>query len=317
MEVTLDEIQGAAKNIAGVAVRTPLLPAPWAGGELALKPECLQVVGAFKIRGAYHAVASLSDEERKRGVIASSSGNHAQAVAYAARAFGTPATIVIPDGSMPTKIAATEALGADVVIVPPADRFTRAAELADERGLVMIPPYDDYRVIAGQGTVGLEIMTDYPEVDVVLAPIGGGGLISGIAAAVKAIRPQTVVIGVEPELAAETAESLRTGERAFWPADRTFRTIADGLRASTPGELTFPMIQQYVDDVVTVSEQHIRAAIRRLALGSRIVAEPSGAVATAAHLFKRDELPPGRHVAVITGGNIDPTLFAEILTEPA
>jgi threonine dehydratase len=312
--VSIDEIRIAAKNVSGVAVRTPLLPALWAGGTLALKPECLQVIGAFKIRGAYHALTTLSHEERSRGVIASSSGNHAQAMAYAARAYGAPATIVIPEGAAHGKVVATEALGARVVRVPPARRDLAAAELAQEHGLSLIPPYEDARVIAGQGTVGLEIVEDDPAVDVVLVPVSGGGLIAGVAAAVKALRPQAKVIGVEPELAADTTESVRRGERVTWTPEQTYRTIADGLRTTSPGALPWEHIQAYVDGMVTVSEQEIRDAMRLIALGSRIVAEPSGAVATAAHLFHSAELPPGRRVAVVSGGNVDPALLAEVLS---
>jgi len=318
MLVTLDEIRAAAKNLAGVAVRTPLLPAPWAGPDFAVKAESLQVIGAFKIRGAYHALATLPDAERARGVAASSSGNHAQAVAYAARSFGVPAVIVIPEGAAPGKVAATRALGAEVVRVPPADRDTAAAAIAADRGLALVPPYDDARVIAGQGTVGLEIVEDWPDVDVVLVPVSGGGLISGVAAAVKALRPSARVFGVEPALAADTAESLRRGEPVFWPAERTYRTIADALRASSPGRLPWEHIQAYVDDVLTVTEDEIRAAMRRLATDARLVAEPAGAVATAAHLFHGDALPPGRRVAVLSGGNVAPALLAEILAaDPA
>jgi threonine dehydratase len=312
--VTLEEIRAAARNIAGVALRTPLLPAPWGGRDFAVKPENLQVVGAFKIRGAYHAVASLSDAERARGVVAASSGNHAQALAYVAGRFGVPAVIVIPEGAAPRKVAAVAALGAEVVRVPPGERDSRAAALAGERCLALIPPYDDARVIAGQGTVGLEIVEDAPDVAVVLVPVSGGGLISGVATAVKSLRPGARVIAVEPELAAETAESLRRGTRAYWPPERTYRTIADGLRVTTPGRLPWQHIQAYVDGAVTVSEEEIRRAMRRLALDGRLVAEPSGAVATAAQLFHADVLPPGRRVAVVSGGNADPALLAVVLT---
>jgi threonine dehydratase len=313
--VTLDDIRAAAKNLAGIAVRTPLLPAPWAGPDFAVKPESLQVIGAFKIRGAYHALASLADADRARGVIASSSGNHAQAIAWAARAFGVPAVIVIPEGAAAGKVAATLALGAEVVRVAPADRDTAAAALAAERGLNLIPPYDDPRVIAGQGTVGLEIAEDDPAVDVVLVPVSGGGLISGVATAVKALCPRARVIGVEPELAGDTAESYRRGELIAWPTTRTYRTIADGLRTTSAGRLPWEHIQAYVDDVITVAEDEIRAAVRLLATGSRLVAEPSGAVTTAAHLFHGDALPKGRRVAVLSGGNIAPALLADILAD--
>jgi threonine dehydratase len=311
--VTLAEIRAAARTIAGVAVRTPLLPAPWAGPGFAIKAENLQVVGAFKIRGAYHAIAGLPPAERARGVTASSSGNHAQAVAYAARAFGVPAVIVIPEGAAPGKVAATRALGAEVVRVPPPDRDTAAAAIAAERGLALIPPYDDARVIAGQATVGLEIVEDDPDVDLVLVPISGGGLISGVATAVKALRPAARVIGVEPALAADTAESLRRGERVAWSTDQTYRTVADALRATSPGRLPWEHIRAYVDDVVTVTEEEILAAMRRLALQARLVAEPAGAVATAAHLFHGEALPPGRRVALLSGGNVAPELLAAVL----
>ncbi|MGC0419329.1 threonine ammonia-lyase [Embleya sp. AB8] len=313
--VTLEDLRAAQKRIAGTAVRTPLLPSLHGAADrpLWLKPESLQPIGAFKIRGAYNAIAALTDAERSRGVVAHSSGNHAQAVAYAARLFGARAVIVMPDTTPRIKIDATRALGAEVVMVTPDRRDSAAAELAEEHGYAFVPPYDDARIIAGQGTAGLEIIEDLPTADTVLVPVSGGGLISGIAAAVKLTSPHTKVIGVEPELAADAAESFRTGVRTTWTTGQTYRTIADGLRTTSVGVLPFAHIQAYVDDIVTVSEDQIREAMRFLARRARLVAEPAGAVATAAYLFRADVLPAGRaHVAVVSGGNVDPALFAEV-----
>jgi threonine dehydratase len=311
--VTLDDLHAAARRVAGVAVRTPLLPAAWAG-ELWLKPENLQPVGAFKIRGAYNKLASLPEADRRRGVVTHSSGNHAQAVAYAARLLGVRAVVVMPDVAPAAKVEATRAHGAEVVLVPPAERVTRAEALAAEHGYVPVPPYDDAAVIAGQGTVGMEIVADAPELAAVLVPVSGGGLISGVAAAVKLQRPEVRVVGVEPELAADAAESLRRGARVTWPLERVYRTIADGLRVTPLGALPWEHVRTLVDAIVTVSEDEIRAAVRALARDARLVAEPSGAVATAAHLFRSAELPPGRRVAVVSGGNVDPEAYAGILT---
>jgi threonine ammonia-lyase medium form len=310
--VTLDELREAAKRIAGVAIRTPLLPAPWAG-DVWLKLESLQPIGAFKIRGAYAKMSTLSAEERARGVIAPSSGNHAQAVAYAAREFGTRAVIVMPESAAPVKVEATRALGAQVVLVAVAERESRADKLAAEHGYVLVPPYDDRDVIAGQGTAGVEIVEDLPDVDTVVVPVSGGGLISGVAAAVKQLRPQARVIGAEPELAGDAAESFRRGRRVAWSPEDTARTIADGLRVRQVGALTWRHIQRYVDDVVTVTEEQILDAVRLLALRSRLVAEPSGAVSVAAVLSGAAR-PQGPTVAVISGGNIDPALLARVLT---
>lgn len=312
--VTLDELREAHKRIAQVALRTPLIPAPWAG-DVWLKAESLQPIGAFKIRGAYAKMARLSDEERRRGVIAPSSGNHAQAVAYAAREFGTNAVIVMPESAATIKVDATRALGAEVVLVPVAERESRADELASKHGYVLVPPYDDRDVIAGQGTAGLEIVEDLPDVGTVVVPVSGGGLISGIAAAVKQLRPQTRVVGAEPELAGDAAESFGQGQRVAWSADDTARTVADGLRVRTVGELPWRHIQQYVDDIVTVTEEQILDAVRRVALRSHLVAEPSGAVPVAA-ILSGAARPEGPTVAVISGGNTDPALLARVLIGP-
>lgn len=232
--VGLEELHAARERIAGVAVRTPLVPAPWAAdGErrLWLKPENLQPTGAFKTRGAYNRLAALSGDERARGVVAQSSGNHAQAVAYAADLLGIKAVIVMPDTSPAVKVEGTRSFGAEVVLVSPEERDTVPGELAERHGYVWVPPYDDPYIIAGQGTVGLEIAEDAPaDLDTVLVPVSGGGLISGTAAALKLTRPGVRVIGVEPELAADAQASLRAGERVAWPVADTYRTIADGLR---------------------------------------------------------------------------------------
>jgi threonine dehydratase len=314
--VSLTEIENAAENLRGIAQRTPLIPFPLADPELLIKPESLQPTGAFKLRGAYNAIAGLSADERARGVITHSSGNHAQAVAYAARVLGAPAVVVMPRTAPAVKVDACQAFGAEIVFVEPTmeARHSTADRLAGAHGYVLIPPYDDARVIAGQGTVGLEIVAGAPAVDVVLVPVGGGGLISGVATAVKAVRPKAKVVGVEPELAADARESMRRGHPVEWTAEQTGRTIADALRASPVGDLPFAHLTEYVDDIVTVTEDEIRAAMRRLALNARLVAEPGGAVATAAFLFKRGELPAGRtYVAVLSGGNVDPELLAGTL----
>jgi threonine dehydratase len=311
--VTLDDIQAAAKRIAGVAVRTPLLPQPWGSpAGLWLKPENLQQIGAFKVRGAYNALAALDEESRTRGVVAYSSGNHAQAVAYAAKQFGVPAVIVVPDVTPRIKVEATLAHGAEVVQVPIGERESAAHAIVEERNMTLIPPFDHPNVISGQGTIGLEIAQDAPDVDVVLIPVSGGGLASGIGTAIRALCPGAKVYGVEPELAADTAESMRAGERVDWAMDRRARTIADGLR-SQPSELTFAHLQAVLDGVVTVTEDEIRSAVRTLAFKAHLVVEPSGAVATAAYLFHGDKLPEGKTVAVVSGGNLDPTTLVDLL----
>ncbi|HXF11824.1 MAG TPA: threonine/serine dehydratase [Terriglobales bacterium] len=315
--VTLDDIREARTRLDGITVRTPLIPLEWNGRKLYLKPENLQPIGAFKLRGAYNKIASLTDEERARGVITYSSGNHAQGVAYAARALATKAIIVMPRNAPAIKREATAALGAEVVFVGPSgvERQIKAEELAAEHGYVIIPPYDDEKIIAGQGTAGLEILEDLPEVDLVLVPIGGGGLISGISTAIKSVRPDAKVIGVEPELAADAQASFRAGEIVKFPPEQVLATSADGLRSQYVGTLTFQHIRRYVDDVVTVSEEDIFNAVRVLAENPKTVAEPSGAVAPAAWLFHRDALPESNAaVAVISGGNVDPELIKKALS---
>ena len=312
--VGLEEIEAAVGRIAGHAVRTPLLASPWP--DLWLKPEGLQPVGAFKIRGAMNALAALDPDVRARGIIAHSSGNHAQAVAYAARVFGVDAHIVIPDTAPARKVDATRALGATVELVPVEQRFSRPAELVAETGKALIPPFDDRNVIAGQGTIGLEIAADLPEVSTVLVPVSGGGLLSGVAAALHALSPDTKVIGVEPELAGDAADSFRSGERKIWDGRDTERTMADGLRVPGISELTWAHIRAYVSDIITVSEDEIADATRRLLLEARLVAEPSGAVPVAGFLHHRDALPSGPTVAVVSGANIDPAVLRALLAAP-
>lgn len=316
--VSLETIRSAAARIAGVAVKTPLVRAPFAGvaGDVFLKAESLQPIGAFKIRGAANKILQLSPEEIGRGVITYSSGNHAQGVAYAARAVGAKAVIVMPSNAPAIKRAATIALGAEVVDVGPAssERLAKAEELVKAHGYIVVPPYDDEKIIAGQGTCGLEIVEELPEVDLVLSPVSGGGLLSGVAAAVKQLKPDARVFGVEPELAGDTAESFRAGKVVEWPAELTSRTIADGLRTQSVGVRNFAHIQAFVDGIITVTEAEIRAAMRAIVATARLVPEPSGAVAAAALLFHADQLPPFRKaVAVVSGGNVAPEMLAEVL----
>ena len=311
--VSLADVRAAAAQMSADVVRTPLLATDWADRDLWIKAESLQPTGAFKLRGASHAIRRLDPKRRRRGVVSHSSGNHAQAVAYAARSFGTTATIVMPSHAAPGKVAETRRLGATVVLVDPDQRESTAQELAEEQDAGLISPFNDDAVIAGQGTVGLEIAEDLTDVAVVLVPVSGGGLIAGIAVAVKALSSKTAIVGVEPELAADLAESFAAGRRVAWPANQTARTIADGLRVTTVGERNWEHIEALVDQVVTVSEDAIRHAMRTLATKSRLVAEPSGAVATAAVLERPGELPRGRTVAILSGGNVNPALLAEVL----
>jgi threonine dehydratase len=315
--VTLSDIRQAQTLLRGIAVRTPLFEWTSAADErkLFLKLENLQPIGAFKLRGAYNKVASLSDEERHRGVISYSSGNHAQGVAYAARALGVKAIIVMPASAPKNKLEATAALGAEIVIVGPGseERRLRAEQLAAEQGYVIVPPYNNEKIIAGQGTLALEILEDLPNVETILVPVGGGGLISGVATAIKLSNPQIKVIGVEPELASDAQASLRAGNIVSFPAEQVSETLADGLRTQSIGAINFEHIRAYVDDIVTVSENEIREALRALSGNAQTLAEPSGAVAPAAFFFHRDQLPGTKvNVAVISGGNIDPALLAEL-----
>jgi threonine dehydratase len=316
--VTLAEICSAQARLSGITVHTHLIEFDHPESDdrrLFLKPENQQPIGAFKLRGAYNKIASLSENDRKRGVITYSSGNHAQGVAYAARALGVRAVIVMPSNAPSIKREATAALGAEVVLAGPAssERQLKAEEMAAAHGYVIVPPFNDEQIIAGQGTMGLEILEDLPEVETVLAPVGGGGMLSGVATAIKLSKASVKVIGVEPELAGDAQASFRAGKIVQFPAEQVSQTIADGLRTQSIGPINFEHIRRYVDDIVTVTEDEIREAVRLLAANPDTVAEPSGAVAVAGFLFHRDQLPvTKRNVAIISGGNIDPKMLEEL-----
>ena len=320
--VTLDDIRAAAERLRGIAIRTPLVPFGPLDARHYLKAESLQPIGAFKLRGAYVAVASLSAEALARGVITYSSGNHAQGVARAARLLGAPAVVVMPSDAPAVKRDRVAADGAEIVVVGTAsdERQRVAEEIAAQRGLAVIPPFDDDRIIAGQGTVGLEIAEDLADVGVVLVPVGGGGLASGVATAVRSLRPGARVVGVEPELAADARESLERGEIVAWPAELVSRTIADGTRTQALGQRTFAHLRAHLDSIVTVSEAEIAAGVRLAAERSRLVVEPSGALGVAAMSFHAAELGLGRVdgsvVAVVSGGNVDPERYREYLAAP-
>jgi threonine dehydratase len=319
--VGINAIRTAADTLRGVALRTPLVPFGPPSERRFLKAESLQPIGAFKIRGAYVAIASLPPDERARGVITYSSGNHAQGVARAARLLGVPAVVVMPSDAPMIKRERVAADGAEIVIVGTAsdERQAVAERLAADRGLAVIPPFDDDRVIAGQGTVGLEIVEELPDVAVILVPIGGGGLASGVATAVRALAPETRVVGVEPELGADAKESLEAGHIVAWPAERVSRTIADGTRTQAIGRRTFAHLRANLDSVVTVTEAEIAAAVRLAAEWSRLVVEPSGALSVAALAFRSRQigLVAGRPaVAIVSGGNVDPDRYRDLLESP-
>jgi threonine dehydratase len=316
MSITLDHVRAAATRLEGVANRTPVFTSRTldeiAGASVHLKAECFQRGGAFKFRGAYNKISSLAPDALERGVIAYSSGNHAQAVALAARLLGAAATIVMPEDAPRAKLDATRGYGADVVFY---DRWTEnreeiGARIADERGLELVKPYDDPLVMAGQGTTALELLDDVTELDVLVAPIGGGGLIAGCATAATALRPGIRVIGVEPETADDTRRSLAAGERVHIEVPRT---IADGLQSSEPGELTFEVNRRLVDEVVTVSDHEMVDAMAFLFDRLKLVSEPSGAVGVAALLAGRIRAPGAAIGVVISGGNVGVTRFAELV----
>ena len=338
--VTLDTIRAAAEVIRGVVVRTPLLPfgRPENGDPLGrtrawLKPESLQPIGAFKLRGAYYNIATLSAECRAAGVVAHSSGNHAQGVARAARLLGVRAVIVMPSNAPRIKVERVREDGAEIVFVGPSseERAERAAELARIDGLSLVGPYDDAATITGQGTVGLEIVEQLAALDerqsavpsggrtelapfTVLVPVGGGGIASGVAVAVKSLRADAVVVGVEPALAADARDSLAQGRIVTWPADMVGRTIADGQRTTHIGRIPFALLRRYLDGIVTVTEDEIVRAMVRASREARLMLEPSGATTLAAWLFHEDELPAsGRVVSILSGGNVDPVRYDELL----
>lgn len=313
--VGLADIEAAADRLAQAVRRTPLLATSLgsAAAPVFVKAESLQLGGSFKLRGATNAIAALTDEQRAMGVVTHSSGNHGQAIARAARAVGISATVVMPRQAAAIKRVATEALGARVVLVDHAGRSDEVERISAETGAVFISPFDAAAVIAGQGTVGLEIAADLPDVATVVVPVGGGGLISGVAAAVRALVPTARIIAVEPELAGDLSDGFARGQRVTWPSESTSRTIADGLRVPAVGELNWRHIQAFVDAVVTVSEGAIRSAMRRIIVEEKLVCEPSGAVALAGCLEHADALASGPVVVVVSGGNVEPVLLAEIL----
>ena len=317
--VTIDDIRAAARRLAGVALRTPLVEFDAGPPRTLLKAESLQSIGAFKIRGAYNAIAQLTAEERARGVVTHSSGNHAQGVARAARLLGVRATVVMPSDAPAVKRARVEADGAEVVSVgiESGAREAMATRLEHERGMVMIPPYNDDRVIAGQGTAGLEIAEELDDLALVLVPIGGGGLASGVAVAIRALHPGARIFGVEPELAADAAQSLREGRIVRWDGALTARTIADGTRTQAIGTRTFAHLSRLLDGIVTVSEGEIAVAMRLAAERSRLIVEPSGALSLAAACFRAEELGmprlTGSVVAIISGGNVDPERYRSLV----
>jgi len=313
--VGLPEIESAARRLNGVAVATPLLYADFVseevGAQVRLKCENLQRAGSFKIRGAYNFVSQLSDDQVSAGIITYSSGNHAQAVALAGKLRGVRVVVVMPTTAPKIKRDGAQRLGAEVVFegTTSVQRKARAEEIAAEEGLAIVPPFDHRHIIAGQGTVGLEIARDWPDVDVVLAPIGGGGLASGVAAAVKRMLPATRVIGVEPEGAASMRKALDAGAPQLLGE---IDTIADGLAPVIAGELTFEHARDLMDDVVTVDDDSIRRATAVLVDRHKLVVEYSGAATTAALLARKVDIEGRRVAAIVSGGNLDPSILARL-----
>jgi threonine dehydratase len=318
--IGLEDIEAAAGRLEGVAHRTPVLHSRTldarTGASVFLKAENLQRGGAFKFRGAYNRISTLDPEQLGAGVTAYSSGNHAQAVALAARLVGTHATILMPADAPSSKVEATAGYGAEIVRYDRYrdDRADLAARLATDRGLTLIPPFDDDLVMAGQGTAALELLNEVPDLDVLIVPIGGGGLIAGCATAAKAIRPGIRVMGVEPEGGDDTKRSLERGERVWLPEVPV--TIADGLQLAVPGELPFQVICKLVDEVVLVSDEDILAAMRFLFDRLKIVVEPSGAVPVAALLAGKLESSGRRVGAILSGGNVGADRFVQLLGPP-
>ena len=314
--VTKQDIERAALAIKGVAARTPLIEAHWLserlGFEVRLKCENVQRAGAFKIRGAYNAISQLSDTDRKRGVITYSSGNHGQAVALAARIYGIKAVVVMPTTAPGVKVEGAKKLGAEVVLegTTSTERYTRAIQLAEQHGYMVIPPFDDANVIAGQGTVALEILEDLPNVSAVLVPVGGGGQLAGVAAYMKQTRPECKVIGVEPEVADAMYQSRKAGEPVTIKAQST---IADGLMPVRPGDLTYAHTAEFVDDLVRVSEDAIKSAAREVIINSKLIVEFSGAATVAALLDGAYKPTQGPVVAILSGGNMDPAKLADLI----
>jgi threo-3-hydroxy-L-aspartate ammonia-lyase len=314
-----EDIQAAKRRIESVVYHTPLIPFYNNNREIAawFKCENLQPIGSFKIRGSYNRMAALSETEKALGVISYSSGNHAQGVAYAGYKLGIKTLIVMPLNAPSVKIAATRKLGAEVYLYDPTkeSREEVTAKLMKDKEWILVPPFDDPYIIAGQSTVGLEIYEDMPDVDLVITPVGGGGLLSGVATILKSLKKEVKIVGVEPELAADAYESFKSGKLVEWSTSLTGRTIADGVRTASVGELTFAHIQKYVDSIVTVTEDEIYKCTRKIILESKLLIEPTAALPLAAYLYHRDELPSAKKlVMVLTGGNIEPSLLKEIIS---
>jgi threonine dehydratase len=316
-EITVADIETAAQRLKDHVNHTPMATSSTlneqAGAEIFLKCENLQRAGAFKFRGAFNLMSQLSEAQRKRGVVAFSSGNHAQAVALAGKRLGIPAVIVMPHDSPAVKLAATRGYGAEVVLYDRLkdDREKIAKEMAEERGLTLAPPFDHPDIIAGQGTVALEMLADVPDLDALIAPIGGGGLVSGCGIAAHATRPRIRIFGVEPETANDTYLSLRKGAIVSTPLSSS---MADGLLTPAPGKLTFPLMRQHLESVLLVSENEIAEALRFLLIRMKLLVEPSGAVPVAALLAGKIPDVAGKKVGVVlSGGNIDPVKLAGIL----
>jgi len=315
--VTFSDVQSAAGRLAGQAHRTPVVTSRTfdqiAGCNVFFKCENLQRAGAFKFRGAYNALSQLTPEQRRRGVVAFSSGNHAQGLALAAKVLGIPATVVMPSDAPQIKVEATRGYGADIVFY---DRLTGyreaiAQQLATERGLTVIPPFDHPHIIAGQGTAALELFQDVPDLDVLITPVGGGGLISGCATAAKAMRPGVCVIGVETEPANDAWQSLRTGRRVTIPVPDT---IADGIRTTSLGVITFEIMRRLVDEIALVTDADVIEAMRFMLLRMKLLTEPTGAVPIAALMARKVDGIAGKRVGVIvSGGNADPVMLLRIL----
>ena len=314
--VTLDKVYHAKFILKQIARKTDMIEAPKLSSDFTmyLKTENLQLTGAFKLRGAYYKISQLSQEQRDAGIVACSAGNHAQGVALAATRMGAKSIVCMPDSAPISKVEATKALGAEVRLVKGAydDAYAYACKLRDETGMTFIHPFDDDEVIAGQGTIGLEILNQLEDVDIVLCPVGGGGLISGVSFALKSLKPNVRIYGVQAENAASMAKSIEAGEQLTLP---TVKTFADGIAVKHPGDTTFRMIQQYVDGVVTVSEDEIAAAILALMEKQKVVAEGAGAVSVAAAMFRKvPDMADKKVCCIVSGGNIDVNILSRVIT---
>ena len=312
--LTLDKVYHASFVLKEVLRPTALIKSPGlcSGTNLYLKPENLQVTGSFKVRGAYYKISQLAEEEKEKGVIACSAGNHAQGVALAAARSGIKSLICIPDGAPISKVEATKSYGAEVCLVEGAydDAYEKAVSLVEETGATFIPPFDDEQVIAGQGTIGLEILEQLPEVDAVIVPVGGGGLISGVAFALKSLKPEIKIYGVQSVGAPSMQKAIHDQKIETLP---TVKTIADGIAVKRPGDLTYEMVQKYVDEIVTVTDDEVSTAILELIEQQKMIAEGAGAVSVAAAMFHKVPIEGKNVVCLVSGGNIDVTILSRVI----